>query len=200
MGEDRIAEWLEQSGADRPSFPAPAAPARARSQHVVDGELNAPGVAVLSDLGDGVALFEIATKMNVFTEEVFAAAERAIDIVGRRYKALVLTGSGERAFSAGANLQRMRDLTESGDWDSIDRFIASGQTTMQANSRTRPQAAVKQSVHCIGGHGCSCSAHLTTSWYASVLQHNAGHLARRSCGRGARYWKDMACTKVPVVV
>jgi 3-hydroxyacyl-CoA dehydrogenase len=78
----------------------------------------------LLDLGDGVALFEVHTKMNTIGEGVLRALRSGIERLDREgWAGLVIANEDARAFSAGANLALIAMLAEEGDWDEIDLAV-----------------------------------------------------------------------------
>ncbi|MDP2119190.1 MAG: 3-hydroxyacyl-CoA dehydrogenase NAD-binding domain-containing protein [Hoeflea sp.] len=92
------------------------------------------GIAVASnnsasiwDIGDGVAGFEIHTKMNVCDADVVAMATRALELKSHGFQALVIGSDNRRTFSAGASLDVFIDLVKKKDWAGLDAFVASGQ-------------------------------------------------------------------------
>lgn len=60
--------------------------------------------AALWNIGDGVACFEITTKLNSFVPAVFDVLEETIRRGNADFQALVLGNDDARAFSAGADL------------------------------------------------------------------------------------------------
>lgn len=79
------------------------------------------------DLGDGVACFEMHTKMNSFAPAVFEVLEEAIERGGHDFGALVLGNDNPRAFSVGADLSFIVGMIRREDWQALDRYIARGQ-------------------------------------------------------------------------
>ncbi|MCZ4292237.1 3-hydroxyacyl-CoA dehydrogenase/enoyl-CoA hydratase family protein [Hoeflea alexandrii] len=85
------------------------------------------GSASIWDIGDGVAGFEIHTKMNVCDADVVAMASRALKLQSDGFQALVIGSDNHRAFSAGASLDVFIDLVKKQDWAGLDAFVAGGQ-------------------------------------------------------------------------
>lgn len=83
--------------------------------------------ASLWDAGDGVAVFEMHTKLNSFSPAVFDVLEDAIARGGTDFTALVLGNDDPRAFSAGADLSFILGLVKAGDTAGLRAFIARGQ-------------------------------------------------------------------------
>ena len=91
------------------------------------GRIAGNGSASIWDLGDGVAGFEIHTKMNACDEDVVAMAGQAVDVVNSDFRGLVIGSDNPRTFSAGARLDVFVRLCEAGDWEGLDDFVATGQ-------------------------------------------------------------------------
>lgn len=86
------------------------------------------GSASIWDLGDGVACFEVHTKMNALDSDVTALIGQATDILKRSgFKALVVGNDNPRAFSAGARLDVFVDFVNRADWDGLTAFVRGGQ-------------------------------------------------------------------------
>ena len=62
-------------------------------------------------IADGVAVFEIHTKLNSFAPEVLDVLEETLDRASHDFRALVLGNDDPRAFSAGADLAYILKLT-----------------------------------------------------------------------------------------
>ena len=69
--------------------------------------------ASLWDLGDGVACFEIRSKMNTLNPSVLSALEAALARATQDFRALVI-GSDAPAFSAGADIRQFLAAVEAG--------------------------------------------------------------------------------------
>jgi len=69
------------------------------------------GAATLWDLGDGIACFEIRSKMNTFGVPVMDALEAALARVAKDFKGLVI-GSDAPLFSAGADIRVFLETVE----------------------------------------------------------------------------------------
>lgn len=98
---------------------------------------NAPVVAknlsaALYDMGDGVALFSMHSKMNTFDPFVLGLLRKSVTLLPKRgFKAMVIANSGDN-FSFGANLLMLRVLMLLGLYPLIRWVVKSGQETMQA--------------------------------------------------------------------
>ena len=90
------------------------------------------GSASLWDIGDGVACFEIHTKLNTIDPDVISLLGKAVRTVqGGDYKALVLYNEGSH-FSAGANLGLALYAANVGMWPMIEEMVESGQKALRA--------------------------------------------------------------------
>lgn len=89
--------------------------------------------ASLWDSGDGIAVFEVHTKMNTLPPAVFDTLASAVDLgKAGRFRALVIGNDHERAFSAGADLSFFLSLAEGERFDELERFLARGQEVAMA--------------------------------------------------------------------
>lgn len=86
--------------------------------------------ASIWDLGEGIACFEIHTKMNVCDPHVMAALREAVRLIPRHHQALVIGSDNERAFSAGAKLDVFIGYAKANDWAGLRSFVADGQQTL----------------------------------------------------------------------
>jgi len=83
--------------------------------------------ASLWDMGDGIACFEMHTKLNSFAPAVFEVLEPALAKVQSSFAGLVLGNDDGRAFSAGADLRAFLAMIQAKDWPALDAYIARGQ-------------------------------------------------------------------------
>lgn len=83
--------------------------------------------ASLWDMGDGVALLEIHTKMNACNADVVAIVEQTPAAVASGFSALVIGSDNARAFSAGADITVFLSHVYKQDWAALDGFVARGQ-------------------------------------------------------------------------
>ena len=88
--------------------------------------LQANGSASLWDLGDGVACFELTSKMNTFDEDVFELLNRSIDRIPQTHNAMVIYSDAAN-FSAGINLNWL--LSAMADGQSLESLSRRGQDT-----------------------------------------------------------------------
>jgi len=105
--------------------PVPAAAAVAsasKGQRVTGNE-----AASIRDVGDGVAVLEIHTKMNACNARVVEVVESAFGVVKANFSALVIANDNPRAFSAGADLNTFIEHVRREDWAGLDAFVARGQ-------------------------------------------------------------------------
>ncbi len=89
------------------------------------------GSAALWDVGDGVACFEITSKMNSFDEAVLKLLDKSIALVTERFKALVIYSDATN-FSAGANLGLALFACNIAAWGEVEKLVAAGQRSFKA--------------------------------------------------------------------
>ena len=81
--------------------------------------------ASLVDLGDGVVMLELHSKLNTLGEGTFAVLRDGLDLIERQgYAGLVIGSDDARAFSAGANLVPVAHLAQQGDWAALENLVA----------------------------------------------------------------------------
>lgn len=85
------------------------------------------------DMGDGVALLELHTKMNAIDAGVIEMMNKAVDIAEADFKGLVIGHDGD-TYSAGANLGAIVMGAQAGEWGLIEEMVKGFQ---QANQRNR---------------------------------------------------------------
>jgi enoyl-CoA hydratase/carnithine racemase len=91
-------------------------------------------------LGDGPALVEVrgavatirldrAEKLNALDSTLIDRVQQLLDFVESEHaiRAIILTGAGERAFSAGADIAELREMIASGSDGTIRNFVRRGQ-------------------------------------------------------------------------
>ncbi|NIA71750.1 3-hydroxyacyl-CoA dehydrogenase [Pelagibius litoralis] len=110
------------------------------------------GSASLWDIGDGVVCLEVHTKLNTMDPDVFKIIAKALDIVGKNYKALVIYNEGSH-FSAGANLGLAMFAANVGAWPMIEDMVAQGQKAYTALKRSPFPVVAAPSGLALGG-GC----------------------------------------------
>ena len=89
------------------------------------------GSARLWDIGDGVVCLEVRTKLNTIDPDVLAMMQKALKIVPKAHKALVIYNEGAH-FSAGANLGLALFAANTALWPMIDDMVAQGQKAYRA--------------------------------------------------------------------
>ena len=89
------------------------------------------GSASLWDIGDGIACFELTSKMNSIDPDILTLMEKSIELVKKDFKGLVI-GSDADNFSAGANLGFILYAANMAAWPMISDVIKQGQRTMMA--------------------------------------------------------------------
>ncbi len=87
--------------------------------------------ASLWDIGDGVACLEFHSKMNSIDTETLAMLRRSLDIVGKRFKALIIHNEGEH-FSVGANIGLALFAANVALWPMIEDMVSEGQAAYKA--------------------------------------------------------------------
>ncbi len=86
------------------------------------------GAASLWDLGDGVACFEFHTKMNAIEPDILDLLNKAIALVEKEKKALVIYNEGSN-FSVGANIGLALFAANTAVWPMVDDMVRKGQKT-----------------------------------------------------------------------
>jgi 3-hydroxyacyl-CoA dehydrogenase len=84
------------------------------------------GSASLWDLGDGIACLEFHTKMNSIDPDVLDLIDKAIGVVAKDFKALVITNEGEN-FSVGANIGIALFAANVAAFPMVEDIVAKGQ-------------------------------------------------------------------------
>ena len=89
------------------------------------------GSASVWDIGDGVACFEFTSKMNSLDNDTMSLIGKAIKLVQKQFKALVIYNEGSH-FSAGANLGLAAFAANIAAWGEIENLVAGGQQAYMA--------------------------------------------------------------------
>jgi 3-hydroxyacyl-CoA dehydrogenase len=87
--------------------------------------------ASLWDLGDGIACFEITSKMNSVDPDILSLIEKSVELVKKDFKGLVIGNDGDN-FSVGANLGFVLMAANLAAWTQIADVIKGGQHAMMA--------------------------------------------------------------------
>ncbi len=89
------------------------------------------GSASLWDIGDGVACLEFHSKMNALDPDSLGMVKQAVEIVGKKMKALVIHNEAEN-FSVGANIGLALFAANIAMWPMIEDMIGQGQAAYKA--------------------------------------------------------------------
>ena len=84
------------------------------------------GSASLWDIGDGVACFEVHTKMNSLDPDVLDLLTKSLGLVEKELKALVIYNEGSN-FSVGANIGLALFAANTAVWPMVEDMVAKGQ-------------------------------------------------------------------------
>jgi 3-hydroxyacyl-CoA dehydrogenase len=115
--------------------------------------------ASLIDVGEGVAVLELHSKMNTFGERAIATLHRALDRVeDEGLTGLVIGNDDPRTFSAGADLSYVLRLVAAGDWKVLERAVLGFQDT-SLRIRQSPFPVVSAPFGLTLGGGCEFSLH-----------------------------------------
>ncbi len=133
--------------------------------------------AALWDVGEGVACFEITTKMNSFDEGVLGLLERSLRLVAERFRALVIYGDGTD-FSAGANLAQALFACNIAAWGEIDKLVRLGQRVFKA-VKYAPFPVVGAPAGLALGGGCELLLHCD-----AIQAHAETYAGLVECGVG----------------
>ena len=135
------------------------------------------GSAALWDIGDGVACFEFTTKMNAIDPDILTLLGKAVGLVAKQFKALVIYNEGEN-FSAGANLGLAAFAANIASYDLIDQMVGGGQDTYRA-LKYAPFPVVSAPFGLALGGGCEI---LLSS--DAVQAHAESYIGLVECGVG----------------
>ncbi|HPD83611.1 MAG: 3-hydroxyacyl-CoA dehydrogenase NAD-binding domain-containing protein [Alphaproteobacteria bacterium] len=112
------------------------------------------------DIGDGVLCVEFTGKMNALDDQVFAAYQQAIKLIGDGsgdYKAMVIYNEGSH-FSAGANLGLAIFAMNIAMWAQIEELVVGGQKIYKALKYAPFPVVSAPSGMALGG-GCEILLH-----------------------------------------
>ena len=137
------------------------------------------GSASLWDIGDGVACFEVHTRMNALDPDVVTLLQKFLKLVEKEYRALVLYNEGAN-FSVGANLGLALFAANVGVWPMIEGMLENGQKAMKAMKYAAFPVVAAPSGMALGGgcelllHAAAVQAHAET--YAGLVEAGVGVL------------------------
>jgi 3-hydroxyacyl-CoA dehydrogenase len=110
------------------------------------------GSASLWDIGDGVLCLEFHTKMNAIDAETLDLIDKAIGIVARDFKALVIYNEGSN-FSVGANIGLALFAANVAVWPMVEDLVARGQKVYRKLKHAAFPVVAAPSGMALGG-GC----------------------------------------------
>jgi 3-hydroxyacyl-CoA dehydrogenase len=113
--------------------------------------------ASIYDIGEGVALVEFHTKLNVLDDDIFTIVSEALDRVDSDFDGLVI-GSEADNFSAGANLFMVVVAAQQGMWDTLDGAVRKLQN-LNMRMRYSPIPIVVAPAGLALGGGCEITMH-----------------------------------------
>jgi len=111
----------------------------------------------LVDLGDGILNLEFHTKMNTIGGGVIEGINKAIDIVEKDYKGLVISNTGQN-FTAGANVAMIFMLAVEQDLDELNFAVKVFQDAMMRVRYSNIPVVIAPHNLALGG-GCEMSMH-----------------------------------------
>ena len=135
------------------------------------------GSASLWDIGDGVACFELTSKMGSFDNAIMELLGQSLELVGARFKALVLYGEGTN-FSAGANLGLALFAANIAAWSEIEKLVDGGQRVFKA-MKYAPFPVVAAPAGLALGGGCEIVLHAD-----AIVAHAETYIGLVECGVG----------------
>jgi len=115
------------------------------------------GSASVWDLGDGIACFELTSKMNSIDLDILDLIEKTIELVKKDFKGLVIGNDGDN-FSVGANLALMLMAANMAAWKDISEMIKRGQHAMMGLKFSPFPVVSSVSGMALGG-GCEMVLH-----------------------------------------
>ena len=141
--------------------PVPGIPGRialaglASSGRVLDDN----GLSRLIDLGDGVACFEVRSKMNSLGDGVLKGLDSAIRKIEKLgFNGLVIGNEDPKAFSVGADLSLVSFAISAGAWDDIAVSCKAFQDSVMSIRRAPFPVVVAPAGMTLGG-GCEFTLH-----------------------------------------
>ncbi|QJU58074.1 3-hydroxyacyl-CoA dehydrogenase [Sphingomonas sp. AP4-R1] len=133
--------------------------------------------AALWDIGDGVAALEFTGKMNALDGEVMKLIGKAIPLIQKSYKALVIYNDGSH-FSAGANLGLALFALNIAAWSEVEKLVAGGQQAYKA-LKYAPFPVVAAPFGMALGGGCEILLHAD-----AIQAHAETYTGLVECGVG----------------
>ena len=135
------------------------------------------GSAALWDIGDGIACFEITTKMNSFDEAVLKLLDKAVALVRESLKAMVIYTDATN-FSAGVNLGQALFACNIAAWGEIEKLVAAGQRSFKG-LKYAPFPVVGAPAGLALGGGCEILLHCD-----AIQAHAETYTGLVECGVG----------------
>jgi 3-hydroxyacyl-CoA dehydrogenase len=111
----------------------------------------------LVDIGDGILNLEFHTKMNTIGGGVIEGVNKAIDLVEKSHKGLVISNTGQN-FSAGANVGMIFMMAVEQEYDELNFAVKAFQDTMMRLRYCNIPVIVAPHNLALGG-GCEMSMH-----------------------------------------
>ncbi|MFB0611124.1 3-hydroxyacyl-CoA dehydrogenase/enoyl-CoA hydratase family protein [Aurantiacibacter poecillastricola] len=154
----------------------------------------ANGSAALWDVGDGVVALEFTGKANALDEQVMKLIQKAIPLVKKDYKALVVYNEGSN-FSVGANLGLAMFAMNIAAWSEVEKLVKGGQDAYKA-LKYAPFPVVSAPAGMTVGGGCeiclnsdAIQAHAET--YIGLVETGVGIVPGwGGCGEMLSRWID----------
>jgi len=152
------------------------------------------GSAALWDVGDGVAALEFTGKMNALDGDVMKLIQKAIPLVQKDFKALVIYNEGKN-FSAGANLGLALFAINIAAWSEVEKLVRGGQAAYKA-LKYAPFPVVSAPAGMTLGGGCeiclnsdAVQPHAET--YIGLVETGVGIIPGwGGCGEMIERWQD----------
>lgn len=135
------------------------------------------GSAALWDIGEGVVCLEFTSKSNAMDDQILELIGKAIALVKRKYKALVIYNEGSN-FSVGANLGLALFAANIAAWGEIEKTVSLGQETYKA-LKYAPFPVVAAPAGMALGGGCEILLHSD-----AVQAHAESYIGLVECGAG----------------
>lgn len=111
----------------------------------------------LRDMGDGIALFTIASRNAALDDLVMKSLSEALDVIPGKFKGLVI-GSDNAHFSVGADLKKALSRADEGALDQVSSQLEVGQETLR-QMKYAPFPVVSAACGLALGGGCEILMH-----------------------------------------